>query len=434
MALTGLQIYQLLPKTNCRKCGFPTCLAFAMALAQGRVSLDKCPDISEEAKEKLSKATQPLMKTIRFGLKDCEYVLGGEVVLFRHEKTFYHQPLLVVLLSDTLSLEEFIQKVEKMKSMEFERVGEKIKIDMLAIKNDSKNKDTFVHYVQLARDLPMILISDDLEVIKKAREVLYDQIPVVLGDATEEWVNFALKSDTVLVIGGKSLEEIAVKSMEAQSLGLENIVLYPEVRNMEEALITYTQSWKMALEKRYRPLGFPLLGWAGNDLALASNFICKYAGIVILETIHYQDILPLITLRLNIYTDPQKPQMIEPKVYEVGKPDEHSPVLVTTNFSLTFFTVQSEIEHSKIPSYLLVTDSEGMSVQTAYAADKFNADIITKAMKDSGLEEKVKHRKMIIPGYVAILKSGLEEESGWEILVGPKEANGIPKFLRALDK
>ncbi len=316
--------------------------------------------------------------------------------------------------------------------MEFKRVGRTFKIDIIAIKNDSKELDTFVQYTQLARDYPLILISDNLKAIKKARELLRDQRPIILGDSTEEWINYSIQSDTVLVIKGKTLENIASKSEKAQALGMKNIIIYPEVKNIKEALRTFTQSWKMAIVKKYNPLGYPLLGWAGDDLSLAINFICKYAGIIVLEKMDYKDILPLITLRLNIYNDPQEPQMVEPKVYEIGKPDENSPVLVTTNFSLTYFSVQPEIENSNIPSYLLVTDSEGMSVQTAYAADKFNVEVIKRAIKSSNLEEKVKHREIIIPGYVAILKAGLEEDSGWEVIVGPKEANGIPKFLKTL--
>ena len=435
MALKGLQIYSLLPKTNYKKCGYPTCLAFAMALAQGKVTVDKCPDISDEGRQTLSQATQPPMKTLQCGLKDCPYEIGGEEVLFRHEKTFFRHPLLAILLHDTLPEKEFQEKVQKIKDMEFKRVGEVFKLDMIALKNDSQNRDAFVQYTEIAKDLPMMLISDDLKAVQKAREILNDQRPVILGDCTDEWINYAHESDALLVVKGKNLDKVGQVAEHAQSLGLDNIVLYPEVQDMKDALITFSHSWKMALEKKNPALGFPLLGWAGKDMDLAAHFVCKYAGIIVLETLTYEELFPLITLRLNIYTDPRQPQMVEAKLYEIGRPDENSPVLVTTNFSLTFFTVQSEIENSQISSYLLITDSEGMSVQTAYAADKFNADIIVKALRDSGLEEKVKHRNVIIiPGYAAVLKASLEDQSGWKVIVGPKEANAIPKFFKAYHK
>ncbi|MFH1352459.1 MAG: acetyl-CoA decarbonylase/synthase complex subunit gamma, partial [bacterium] len=184
------------------------------------------------------------------------------------------------------------------------------------------------------------------------------------------------------------------------------------------------------LKKNFRPLGYPLIGIAGEDMAMASNFICKYAGMVIVETEKYEELLAMITLRLNIYTDPQKPLMMEPKLYEVGKPGADSPVIVTTNFSLTFYTVQPEIENSKIPAWLVITDSEGQSVLTAWAADKFNAEVIARALQEYGVAEKVGHKKLIIPGYVAVLKVKVEEESGWEVLVGPKEASALPKYLK----
>jgi len=432
MAMTALDIYKLLPKTNCKKCGFPTCLAFAMSLAQGRVPFEKCPDIAEEGKTVLSETTTPPMKTIHCGFKDRPFEIGGEEVLFRHEKTFHHYPLFAVTLSDTLPVKQFAAKVKEIRDMEFKRVGQVLKIDLLAVKNDSRDPDTFVQCIQLTAGLPLVLISEDLGSIKKAHDFLHEQIPILIGKCTKDWIQTAMEIGAVLAVQGDSLNEIAQKSQLALSLGLETLILSPEVKTLKAALTLFSHLRMTALERASRSLSFPLLGLAGHDLALAGNMICKYAGVIIFDTADYQKLLPLITLRLNIYTDPRHPQIMEPKLYEVGQPDEHSPIIVTTNFSLTFHTVQSEIENSKISTYLLITDSEGMSVQTAYAADKFTAVSITNAIRNSGMEEKVRHRKVIIPGYAAILKAPLEEESGWEVIVGPKESNGIPKFLRKL--
>ncbi|MFH1958538.1 MAG: acetyl-CoA decarbonylase/synthase complex subunit gamma [bacterium] len=433
MALTGLQIYKFLPKTNCKKCGSPTCLAFAMALAQKKASLDKCPDISAEGKTALESASQPPMATLKFGLKDSEIELGGETVLFRHEKTFFHPPALVIQISDSLPEEEFKSKVENIKKMEFERVGMLFKIDALALKNDSGSPDTFASRAKTACGMPLVLISENLEAVKKAAEGLQGQRPVIIGASAENfetWTKTAQDADCILAVKGRGLAEVAETSQKVQSLGFRNIMLLPEAGNIREALHAFTSSWRLCLKKNFRPLGYPLIGIAGEDMAMASNFICKYAGMVIVETEKYEELLAMITLRLNIYTDPQKPLMMEPKLYEVGKPGADSPVIVTTNFSLTFYTVQPEIENSKIPAWLVITDSEGQSVLTAWAADKFNAEVIARALQEYGVAEKVGHKKLIIPGYVAVLKVKVEEESGWEVLVGPKEASALPKYLK----
>ncbi len=433
MALTGLQIYKFLPKTNCKKCGFPTCLAFAMALAQKKASLDKCPDISAEGKSALESASQPPMATLKFGIKDSEIELGGETVMFRHEKTFFHPPALAILLSDSLPEEEFRSKVEKIKKMEFERVGKLFRIDAVALRNDSGSPEIFAERAKESAEIPLVLISKNLEAVKKAKALLPNQRPVIIGASAnnfEEWTKTAQASDCILAVKGKDLAEVAETSQKVQSLGFRNIMLLPETGNIKEALHAFTSSWRLCLKKNFRPLGYPLIGIAGDDMAMASNFICKYAGMVILETEKYEDLLALITLRLNIYTDPQKPLMMEPKLYEVGKPGADSPVIVTTNFSLTFYTVQPEIENSKIPAWLVITDSEGQSVLTAWAADKFNAEVIARALRDYGVSEKVGHKKLIIPGYVAVLKVKVEEESGWEVMVGPKEASALPKYLK----
>ncbi|MBU3956112.1 acetyl-CoA decarbonylase/synthase complex subunit gamma [bacterium] len=435
MALTGLQIYKYLPKTNCKKCCFPTCLAFAMALAQKKASLDKCPDIEDAGKQALESASQPPMATLKFGIKDDEIELGGETVLFRHEKTFFHAPALVIMLSDSLPEEEFKSKIENIRKMEFERVGMMFKIDAVALKNDSGSPDTFAERAKAISDIPLVLISENLEAVKKAKEYLPNQRPVIIGanaENFEDWTKLAKETDCILAVTGKDLAEVAETSQKIQSQGFKNIMLCPKAENMKEALHSFTSSWRLCLKKSYRPLGYPLIGIAGGsaDITLAANFICKYAGMVIVETEKYDDLLAFITLRLNIYTDPQKPLMMEAKLYEVGKPDENSPVIVTTNFSLTFYTVQPEIENSKIPAWLVITDSEGQSVLTAWAADKFNAETITQALQKCGVAEKVKHKKLIIPGYVAVLKVKVEEASGWEVLVGPKEASALPKYLK----
>jgi len=403
-----------------------------MALAQKKISLDKCPDLSEEARRALDEASQPPMATLRWGIKGSEHETGGETVLFRHEKTFFHAPRFALILSDSLSPEEFKSRAEKIRALSFERVGQTFKIDAVALRNDSKNAEKFMRCVESVKDFPLVLISAEAGIIEKAVKSLPGQTPIILGGWGKDWIRMAKETGAVLAAGGKNLDEIEKKAEEAHGQGLKNLILYPETVSMKGSLSIFTQSWRAALKKNNRLLRYPLLGIPGKDMELAAQMLCKYTGVILLEDMEYDELNALVALRINIYTDPQKPLMMEPALYEIGKPGAASPLIVTTNFSLTYFTVQPEIENSKVPAWLIITDSEGQSVLTAWAADKFNAEIITAAIKKADMENRVNHRKIIIPGYVAILKAKLEEESGWEVIVGPKEASGIPKFLKTL--
>ena len=441
MALTGLEIYKHLPKTNCKKCGFPTCLAFAMALAGKKSSLDKCPDVTEEAKAALESASAPPMATVTIGTGENRVEVGGETVLFRHEKTFYHPCAIAITLSDSLEKGKIVQRIEKIYKLKFERVGMLLQANLIAISNESNNPDRFADAVGNAMeksDLPLVLISNSPTAIEAGLKISGERKPLIYAakeDDREKMVDLAKKYSCPLAICGKNQEELDSLSQKVVASGVKDVVLDPGTRSLAGSLQGFTQLRRLALKRGYRPVGYPVIAFVKDndpyrEVSMAATYIAKYANIVVLDRIEPEEILPLITLRQNIYTDPQKPIMVEPKLYEVGTPNENSPLLVTTNFSLTFFTVQPEIEASKVPSYLLIVETEGLSVLTAWAAEKFTPEGIAQAMKKAEVERKLSHRKVIIPGYVAVMKAKLEEETGWEVLVGPKEGSGIPRYLK----
>lgn len=442
MALTALEIYKYLPKTNCKKCGLPTCLAFAMKLAAKQANLEQCPEISEEAKSALTAASEPPIRTINLGAGERQVNVGGDLVLFRHEKSFYNPTLLGVVISDDLDEEELKVKVAEVKKLNFERVGQRVKIEILAIENKSDEISKFINAVKIAKEsgLVLILISKRIDFLRQALNLVKDIKPLIYGADKNNWENYLelVQDDNLcLAIEGNDFKEVLEIAGKIRQKGYKNIVLNPSAKSLTESLSYFTIQRRLAIKKNYRPAGFPTIAIIRakeqeRKLLESALHIAKYADILICDELDRAFWLALVTLRFNIYTDPQKPVTVEPRLYEIGQAGKDSPLLVTTNFSLTFYTVSPEIENSKIPSYLLVVDTEGMSVLTAWAADKLNAETIAKSMKEAKVDEKIGHRKLIIPGYVAVLSGKLEDETGWEVIVGPKEASGIPKFLRQL--
>ena len=441
MALSGLDIYKLLPKTNCKKCGSPTCLAFAMKLAMKKASLDQCPDISEEAKKALDESSRPPVATIAFGEGDNRIEIGGETVLFRHEKTFYHQTAIAISVEDTLSDTDLTARIKAIEEISFERVGQHIVIDMIALFNSSGSTEKFINALEkiiAVSKKPLILASENTKTIEEALKKCGDRRPLIYGASAHnisEMCYLAKNHKAPLVLKAKGLEELDKLSQQAASSGAEELVLDSCPGTLNEVLNDFTQIRRLSLKKNYRRIGYPIIAIVRNKdkyqtVQEACTVIAKYASLIVLDTLDKETLLPIITLRQNIYTDPQRPVTVEPKLYAFGSVDKNSPLLVTTNFSLTFYTVSPEIEASKMSAYLLVTDSEGMSVLTAWAAEKFTPEIISETMKKFDVENAVSHKKIIIPGYVSILSGKLEDASGWNVLVGPKEATGIPKYLK----
>ncbi len=452
MAMSGLQVYKLLPKTNCKDCGFPTCLAFAMKLAAKQVELDACPHVSDEAKEALSAAAQPPIRLIKMGTGAREFQVGNETVMYRHEKTFFNQPGLALRVKDTEDAEAITAKVDTVNAYSVERVGIDLTLNALAIENASGDAGTFAGVVEAVRartDLPFVLISEDADALKAALEKEGGHKPLLYAATAANWATMA----AVAKAGGASLairsmngaaenhplDELADLTKKLTDAGVADLVLDPGSRDLGGSLAQLTQLRRLALKKNFRALGYPIIAFPGEvagteegEIVATTQYVAKYAGIIVMDHFDPAVAYPLLTLRLNIYTDPQKPISVDPGVYEFNKPTADSPLMITTNFSLTYFSVAGELDGSGIPSWLLICDAEGMSVLTAWAAGKFDAETIAKAAKTFKVGDKLSHKKLTLPGHVAVLSGELEEElPGWEIQVGPREAVDIPAYLKS---
>ncbi|HID56150.1 TPA: acetyl-CoA decarbonylase/synthase complex subunit gamma, partial [Candidatus Poribacteria bacterium] len=435
-------------RTNCKECGFPTCLAFAMNVAAGKVGLEQCPYVSEEAKAELSEASAPPIRTVEIGTGDNVVKIGGETVLFRHEKTFVNPPGIAILITDSMEPEEVDERLRKLKELQYERVGLILKGEMVALKDTTGDARKFLQLVERVMQsdgYAMILMSENPDLLAEALKRCATRKPLIYAatkDNLDRIGSLAKENSCPVVAKGENLEELSQISSKLMEIGLKEILLDSGARDLKTALQDQIAIRRAALLDKFRPFGFPTITLPCEmtddpmkETLIASALIAKYAGIILLSDFEGHSLFPLLVERLNVYTDPQRPMSVEEGIYEIGTPAEDSPVLITTNFSLTYFVVSGEIENSRVPSYLLVKDTEGLSVLTAWAADKFVAETIAPFVKKCGIEEKVKHRKIIIPGYVARIAGELEDElGGWEVLVGPREAPNIPAYLREVWK
>jgi acetyl-CoA decarbonylase/synthase complex subunit gamma len=441
MALTGLDIFKLLPKTNCKKCGMPTCLAFAMQLAQKRAELDTCPCVSDEARQTLDAAAAPPVKLVKFGSGDTEVQVGQETVLFRHEEKFHNPTVLAPSISDSLSESELTDIIDKVNTLQFERVGCHIGAGAVAIVNDSGSDETFASVVKKISQsvkLALILCSESPAAMRSAVAQTASLNPLIASatpENIEEMAVIAKENNCPIVAKADSLDAIADLTEKIKSQGVEDIILNLQSKTLKEQLYNLSRIRVLALKKAFRSLGYPALSVvAGGDcdqqVASAASLICKYAGIVVLNTTEPYAFLPLLTTVMNVYCDPQKPVQVEPKLYTIGEANGDSPVIFTTNFSLTYYTVEADVEASRVPCYIIVVDTEGTSVLTAYSGDKLNEKAVADAIVKTDIENIVTHRKLIIPGYVAVMSGKVEEATGWEVLVGPRESTMLPKYLK----
>ena len=442
MALSGLEIYKLLPRTNCKDCGVPTCLAFAMQLAQKKTSLDKCPHVSDESKAALDGASAPPIRLVKIGPDDNELQIGNETVMFRHEETFHHSCGIAVQITDELEGDELDEAIEKINSLWFERVGMTIGVELIAIKETSgdakKYADVVKQVVAKSKQTPILMCSNPT-VVRLAAVSARAKKPLIYAANAENFkamASVAKMAKCSLAVHGEGLDEVADLTEKIKELGVEDLVIDTGARDTLKVMQDLTHVRRLALKKGVRSLGYPTIAFTtgeGYDAIMqASTYISKYANTIVITGDEPWEILPLLTLRQNIYTDPRVPPQVEPQIYEVGEPTPDSPLLMTTNFSLTYYTVEGEVEASRMPAYIMAVDTEGQSVLTAYASDKLNADKVTAMLKETGMEEKLNHKQIIIPGYVAIMSGKLEDESGWDVVVGPREAASIPSFLRQL--
>ena len=445
MPVSGSVIVKMLPgKRPCKECGFPTCFAFAMKLASGGATVDKCPYLSEEVKAQLIDLLAPPIRPIAIGSGENMLQIGDEEVVYRHEKTFVHPPGIALLISDKESEAEAAAKIAKIQDLQFPWVGVTLKADLLALRFESGDKGKFVGLVKKAcetTDLGMVLISEDMDALFSARDVCANRQPLlypITADTLEAAIPRIKEEPTPVAVRGKSIEDLVALTARLKDAGIEDVVLDPGSRNPLEAVRDQTLIRRAALKQGFRPLGYPTIALPFlmaedklKEALIASLFITKWASIIVLSDFDRYSLLPLLVDRLNIYTDPRFPMAVEEKYYEVGKPDEHSPVLVTSNWALTYFLVSSAVEATKVPAYVCVKDAEGLGVLTAWAAGKFSGDSIGAFIKKCGIADKVKTRKLVIPGKVARIKGELEDALNleWEIVVGPREITGIGTFL-----
>lgn len=442
MALTGLQIYKLLPRTNCKECGFPTCLAFAMKLAAKQAELKACPYVSEASKQQLEAAAQPPIRLITLSTDGRKTVAGNEIVLFRHEKTFYNPVPIFVRVKDTDA--DLAAKTKELNAFSVDYVGIKLHLSGVAIENASGDAGKFAAAVEAVRgasDFPLILIAKDPAAFEAAMAKAKGAVPMFYCADASNWqalAPVAKKFKAPLAVKADGLEATANLADQVKAAGVDDIVLDPGARDFLGTLTLATQIRRLAVKKNFRLLGYPVITFPGEgasspdlESVLAAQQIGKYAGFVVLDHFTPASAYALLVLRQNIYTDPQKPIQVLPGLYEINAPKPESAILVTTNFSITYFSVSNEVEGAGLPAWLLVADAEGMSVLTAWAAGKFDADRIAKAIKTTNVESKVSRKRVVLPGAVSVLLGEVEEAlPGWQIEVGPREAVDIPAFLK----
>ncbi len=447
MALSGIQIYKFLPKTNCKECGVPTCLAFAMALAGGKAELAKCPYISDEGKAALSEASTPPIRALAIGAGDSQVKLGGETVLFRHEKTFVNKTGLAMLLTDEMDNAEIDARLARFGELQYDRIGLTLKGDLFAVKSLSGDKDKFLGLINKAKDVAgaeFVLMADSVDLLKADAEALAGRKPLLYAataDNVDEMGALAKETGCPLAVKADGLDNVAALTEKLVGMDVKDLVIDTGSREIKQAFSDQIAFRRGPLLKKYKPWGYPTIAFPCEmtddpikEALYAGTFIAKYAGILVLSNFYGETLFPLLLQRLNIYTDPQRPMVTEPMVYEIGAVTDDSPMLVTCNFALSYFIVSGEIEASRIPARLLVVDTEGLSVLTAWAAGKFAGDLIGMAVKKAGIPDQFKNRKIIIPGVSAIISGELEEELGtdWEVLIGPREAANITPFLKEM--
>ncbi len=444
MALSGLEIYKLLPASsknpevkkhaNCKECGFPTCLAFAMKLGQKQAELSQCPYVEEESKAKLEASAAPPIRLITVSSDGHKLEVGNETVLFRHEKTFYHQPGLFVRVRDTQP--DAAEVAKEVGDYRVDYVGMQLTMDGVAVEAAGGDFAATVAAVKAACPFPILLLTEDPTTAEAGLKAAQGTQPLLWTATPKNWEAMAklaaeFKVALSVRVDGGDVDDLSVLAEQVKSVGVEDIVLDPGVHDFANSLAVFTQLRRLALKKNERTVGYPIISFAGDEPALAGQHIAKYAGFVVLDHFSPSTVYPLLVMRANVFTDPQKPIQVKPGIYEINGPKPGDPLMVTTNFSITYFAVANEIESSGMPGWLLVADAEGMSVLTAWAAGKFDAERIAKSVLSTGVAEKLSHQRLVIPGHVAVLMGELEEElPGWEINVGPREAVDLPNYLK----
>jgi acetyl-CoA decarbonylase/synthase, CODH/ACS complex subunit gamma len=441
--LTGMDMFKLLPKTNCGECGVSTCMAFAMKLAQKNAELSQCPYASEEAKAVIGAQSEPPVRLVKIGTGGRQALLGNEIVMFRHDKTFVHQTAIAVQIDDTLAPGEIAGLAVEAEKYAIVRVGETLRIDMLCLNNASNDGRRFKEAVAAASEQftgGLMLKSGSAAVLAETAAGIAGRVPL-LHAVTKETITglgaFSLKMKLPVCVCGGTIDEAYDLTKALSDMGQRDIVIDVPAQNAAAMVQNNTVVRKAAIMSSVKQMGYPLVNFitgrasAAECVADASSVMCKYSSLLVIDRLEKEVLLPLLMLRQNIYSDPQKPIMVEPGIYKIGEARPDSPFVVTTNFSLTYFIVSGELENAGVPVHLAIVDAEGMSVLTAWAAHKFTGEKIAAFLKGKDVDKQYASRTIIIPGYVASISGELEENlPGWQVIVGPQEASDITPFMK----
>ncbi|NYT17117.1 MAG: acetyl-CoA decarbonylase/synthase complex subunit gamma [Methanomicrobiales archaeon] len=438
MALKALDIYKLLPKKNCKECGEPTCLTFAMKLASGKVKPEDCPYLDEKAREILGASTRPPVQRVKVGVGERSFAIGEEIVQFRHEKTFFHEPGIMTAVSDRMDADTIQAIVADVRDHLLVRIGLDLRLNGIAIRSESGAPAAFaaaVEAVEAVADLPEVLLAEDPAVQEAGLAVCGNYRPLIHAatrDQYREMCALAVKYGCPLAIRAPTLDALADLSGLCTAAGAGHLVLDLTSPSLHETLNSAVAVRQHAITRTTPALGYPVFIDTRPSGLPDAALICgvlKFGSILVTDAISDESRKAFLVLRQNIYTDPQKPIQITPGIYRVGSPGPDAPVLLTVNFSLTYFTLQGYLEASGVDSFMLIVDTEGLSVLTSVAAGKLSETLVRDALKEFGVPDLVDHRKLIIPGYAAPLSGKIEDETGWKVLVGPRDAADIAEFL-----
>lgn len=442
MALSGLQIYKHLPKGNCKECGLATCFAFAMKVAAGQASLEECPRLTDDAKGALSEASAPPQQLVTIGAGERALAIGQETVLYRHEDKFHHPAGVAVCVNDALEPAVIEQRARTIAGISIDRMGKTCTVDLVAVLNTSGDAARFAQAAEIVHrtiQRPIILMSPDPACLRAASEAIAAARPLLWAMDTEKNADAAIAvakdRSLPLCIEAPEFEAVAALAEKARAAGLKELVLSPGRVDAAAGLAFLSQSRRAAIVKKFRPMGYPVAMLAMDEdpkrAAIdACWYVIKYAGIVVTNCCEPECLAAVFASRQDIYTNPQIPVQVTPGLHVVGEPGPGAPLLLTTNFALSYYSVESEVSSARIASYILAVDTEGTSVLTAWAAEKLTAATAAQALAKSEVAGRLNHKKVIIPGLVAVLSGAIQDESGWEAVVGPREASGLVSFLK----
>jgi acetyl-CoA decarbonylase/synthase complex subunit gamma len=457
--LSPIDVYKLLPKTNCKECGQDNCMAFATKLVNREVTLEQCPPLlkkeHEKAYKQLKDMLKPAVKEVVVGVGDKAVKLGGKLVMYRHEFTYFNPTVIAIDVTDEMPEEEIVNRIKHTEQFSYEYIGYTLKLDMIAVRSTSGDPEKFkaaIKKVVETTSLPLILCSLNVNILEAGLMAAPNAKPLLYAATMDNWKDMAelalMYNCPLAVSAPNDLSLLVSLAKTLLAYGVQDLVLDPGTflnEGLADTLNNFTMLRRAACKGGEELAGFPLMGvpmvaWMDKGEAAdeivkwreaysAAMLIVRYADVLVMHETDGWALLPNTVLRQNIYTDPRKPVAVEPGLKVLGTPDENSPVFFTTNFALTYYTVASDIENSKTSAYLIVVDTEGMSVDSGVAGRKLTADKVADAIKASGVESKVKHRKLIIPGKASRISGEIEELSGWKVLVGPRDSSEIPKYI-----